>query len=175
MFKCSVVLSLISVCCLPQAAFSQTSGVNTLDGTISGSYSGPTGSSCTSDEYISYSSATYTRPDGSPAYGETVNYPRMKAKWYNWQGNLMSPEPDLFTPTPDMGVAADEGQSEVSMFGFIGITSGWNTFSVLYGDGTPEGAGSLVRQWKLMGYAFSDEAQTVSINVLDPNFSQIQA
>ncbi|WP_309710136.1 hypothetical protein [Armatimonas sp.] len=172
MLKSTLFVSLCLFFGTAQITHAQSSGTNTLTGGIEGCYSF---SNSPDDEYASYSYAGYTRPDGSPAYGETINYPRMKSKWYDMYGAIIGGVPELYVPTPDMGAVADEGSSELFMWGFITVPGSGSTFDDLYGNGTPQGGRTLIRQWKLMGYAFSDEAQSVSINVLDPNPSVVQA
>ena len=86
-----------------------------------------------------------------------------KVKFYSSDGQLLS-EPELILPSLDMDVADAEGYLELPMNGYA---NPW--FYIQYVFSVPSNTYNVLLHWKLMGYAYSDEAQTASLNIIAPS------
>jgi hypothetical protein len=150
--------------------------VTIINPSIVGGYcSGIVQSGSTFEDIASaYIEATYKGPTGAPASGYVYGLPKMKYKYYDTYGSLMV-QPDIMDAAPFSFGNGGYGNSSAS------ASPKCQTFGVLltitpnFVYYLPEPAKTLIRQWKLLGYAGSQNATGgAECNILCPTFSTTQ-
>lgn len=162
-----VILGLSSSLLLFSGVAFAIPGTCTINGSITGTYQ--TASNQPIDTFNASLSATFLQYNGAPAGGYATGYPRQKFKYYDASGNPFNgDEPGTLSPSPDVFGGGGAGSVSLSSQGSL------DSFGPLYLDGTPYGTHSLIRHWKLLGYAGSQQAQaSAECNVLAPSYNQI--
>ncbi len=164
---------------LSSAAFAQGPGpgeVKITNANINGSYySGvlmPGQPSSEEDAAVAFIEATYKGPNGAPASGYVYGLPKMKYKFYRADGSLIV-QPDIMDAAPFSFGGGGYGSS------WSGTAPKCTTYNYLFWYENnkyvlPLPAESLIRHWKLLGYAGSQNATGgAEANVLAPTFSTV--
>ncbi len=168
--------SLLSSAAFAQGPPSGQGTVTIINPSITGGYcTGIVPSGSTFEDVASaYIEATYKGPTGAPASGYVYGLPKMKYKYYDTYGSLIV-QPDIMDAAPfSFGGGGYGGSSATAApkCQTFGVLLGLSQYLTYY---LPEPAKTLIRQWKLLGYAGSQNATGgAECNILCPTFSTIQ-